>query len=227
MTQQLGVYKAIINIMAELAKSGISKDRKNQQQGYVFRGVDDMYNKLAPLLSKNNLCILPTVLDRHTTERQTQKGGVLFYTTVKTKFTFVCAEDGSTQEVTFDGEAMDTADKSTNKAMSAAYKYMCMQTFCIPTKGDNDPDATTPDPLKPIFDQGKAKPAAKQSHAASTPPAPAILPDEIIEKLYEAKSKEDLKNLCVNIGNKNPEYKNLLNGFYIANREKMFQGEGN
>ena len=40
---------------------------------------------------------------------------------------------------------MDSADKATNKAMSAAYKYACLQTFCIPTEGDNDADATTHD----------------------------------------------------------------------------------
>jgi hypothetical protein len=41
------------------------------------------------------------------------------------------------------GEAMDSADKATNKAMSAAFKYVVMQTFCIPTEGDNDADATS------------------------------------------------------------------------------------
>jgi hypothetical protein len=41
------------------------------------------------------------------------------------------------------GEAMDSGDKATNKAMSAAYKYACMQAFSIPTEGDNDADAHT------------------------------------------------------------------------------------
>ena len=45
--------------------------------------------------------------------------------------------------VTTYGEAMDSGDKATNKAMSAAYKYAAMQAFCIPTEGDNDADATT------------------------------------------------------------------------------------
>jgi hypothetical protein len=44
------------------------------------------------------------------------------------------------------GEAMDSADKATNKAMSAAYKYAAFLAFCIPTEGDNDADATTPEP---------------------------------------------------------------------------------
>ena len=41
------------------------------------------------------------------------------------------------------GEAMDSGDKATNKAMSAAYKYAAFQAFCIPTEGDNDADKTT------------------------------------------------------------------------------------
>ena len=38
---------------------------------------------------------------------------------------------------------MDSGDKATNKAMSAAYKYAAMQAFAIPTEGDNDADSTT------------------------------------------------------------------------------------
>ncbi len=40
---------------------------------------------------------------------------------------------------------MDSGDKSTNKAMSAAYKYAAFMTFAIPTEGDNDADAHTPE----------------------------------------------------------------------------------
>ena len=35
------VYQAIAAVMADMAKDGISKDRKNQQQGYAFRGIDE------------------------------------------------------------------------------------------------------------------------------------------------------------------------------------------
>ena len=38
---------------------------------------------------------------------------------------------------------MDTSDKATNKAMSAAYKYAAFQTFAIPTEADNDADGHT------------------------------------------------------------------------------------
>lgn len=139
------VYEAINKVQAELAKLGIGKDRKNQQQGYAFRGIDDVYNALARQLAENGLVILPRVLGREVTERTTAKGGVLFYVVVEVEFDFVSAEDGSTHTVKTFGEAMDSADKATNKAMSAAYKYACLQTFCIPTEGDNDADATTHD----------------------------------------------------------------------------------
>lgn len=144
------VYQAINAVQAELARAGITKDKRNQQQGYNFRGIDDVYNALSPLLAKHGLCILPRILTRDVQERQTQKGGVLFYVTVEAEFDFVAAEDGSTHVVRTFGEAMDSADKATNKAMSAAYKYAAFQAFAIPTEADNDADSHThevaPDP---------------------------------------------------------------------------------
>lgn len=137
------VYQAINKVQSALSKSGITKDKRNQQQGYNFRGIDDVYNALAPLLAEHGLCILPRVLSRHCDERQTAKGGTIFYVTVEAEFDFVCAEDGSKHTVKTFGEAMDSADKATNKAMSAAYKYAAFQAFAIPTEGDNDADAHT------------------------------------------------------------------------------------
>lgn len=138
------VYKAIANVTAAMAKAGISKDRKNQQQGYSFRGIDDVYNVLSGMLAEYGLCIIPRILSRSCQERATQKGGTLFYVTVEAEYDLVSAEDGSKHTARVFGEAMDSADKATNKAMSAAYKYMAFQTFAIPTEGDNDADAHTP-----------------------------------------------------------------------------------
>jgi hypothetical protein len=137
------VYSAIHGVQADIAGEGIAKDRKNQQQGYNFRGIDDMYNALSPLFAKHALLVFPRMLQRDTTERTTKAGGALFYTVVVCEFDFVAVADGSQRTVRMGGEAMDSADKSTNKALSAALKYTLMQTFLIPTEGDNDADATT------------------------------------------------------------------------------------
>lgn len=137
------VYQLIAAVSAEIAAEGISKNRKNQQQGYAFRGIDDVYNALAPMLSKHGLVILPRCLSREITERTSAKGGSLFDVVVEAEFDFISSHDGSKHTVKTYGEAMDSADKATNKAMSAAYKYAAFQSFCIPTEGDNDADATT------------------------------------------------------------------------------------
>ena len=145
------VYEKIAAITADLSKIGISKDSKNAQQGYAFRGIDQVYGALSPLLAKHGLCILPRVTDRQVAERQNRNGGTLFYTTLTVEFDFVASEDGSKHTIVTIGEAMDSGDKSSNKAMSAAYKYAAFMTFCVPTEGDNDADASTHEvaPRKP------------------------------------------------------------------------------
>ncbi len=147
------VYQLIAAVSAEIAQTGISKGRENKAQGYSFRGIDDVYNCLAPILAKHGLVILPSMVGRNCTERTTQKGGVLFYTTVDAEFVFVSAHDGSRHVVKTYGEAMDSGDKSTNKAMSAAYKYAAMQTFCIPTEGDHDSETQTHEDIVPANDE--------------------------------------------------------------------------
>jgi hypothetical protein len=50
-------------VQGELAKTGIAKNRKNQQgSGYMFRGIDDVYAALSPLLSAHKLVVIPRVL---------------------------------------------------------------------------------------------------------------------------------------------------------------------
>lgn len=172
------IYSAINAIQSDLAKTGISKDRKNQQQGYAFRGIDDVYAALAPLLAERKVCIFPRVTERTCTERQSARGGLLFYTTVRCEFDFVSAEDGSMHTCITYGEAMDSADKSTNKAMSAAYKYACLQTFCIPTEGDNDADATTHD-VSAARPATKPRPAPKVTQPTNEQTLSQIVGDEI------------------------------------------------
>jgi outer membrane protein OmpA-like peptidoglycan-associated protein len=165
------VYEAIARVTKALSKEGIAKGRKNAQQGYQFRGIDDVYNALAPVLAENNLCVLPEVMEREVVERTTKSGTALFYVTVRVKFTFVSAEDSSCHHVVTYGEAMDSGDKATNKAMSAAYKYAAMQAFCIPTEGDNDADAQTHE----VAAQDKSEP---RSYNSKKDAFEAMPPDE-------------------------------------------------
>lgn len=159
MSEKIGVYAAIAAVSKNMAEQGISKDRKNQQgSGFMFRGIDDVLNALSPALVEHGLVIVPRCIERESVERQTKAGGAIFYTTVKVDFDFIAVSDGSKHTATMYGEAMDTSDKSTNKAMSAAYKYAAFQTFCIPTEGDNDADASHHD----VLAEKPPQPALKQ-----------------------------------------------------------------
>ena len=140
------IYKAIPCIMGEI--NAVGKNKKNTQQGFMYRGVDDVMNAINPALVKNNVFIVPEVIEQSREERKTAKGGSLLYSVCRMKFRFY-ADDGSYVEAVTTGEGMDSGDKSTNKAMAVAFKYACFQVFCIPTEEMKDPDAETPEPSSP------------------------------------------------------------------------------
>ena len=137
------VGKAIVGVCRALSEEGIAKSHQNQDDGYSFRSVDDVYRALSPLLVEHGLVILPSVLERKVTVRPAQGGRAVSCVSLAVKYTIVSANDGSKFEVVVHGEAMDASDKGTNKAMQAAYKYMAFQTFCIPVAGEEDADSVT------------------------------------------------------------------------------------
>lgn len=135
------VYPAMVAILQEISREGIGKNRKNAQQGYSFRGVDDVMNAFAPLLAKHGLAIVPSFSDREVTERATKAGGAIFVVTVKGTFRLIAADGSSIEVGPIYGEASDTADKATNKAMATAFKYALFQAFCVPLEGVTGGDA--------------------------------------------------------------------------------------
>ena len=114
-------------------------------------------NALSPAMVKNGIFVVPEVLRHDQEERTSRKGELMIYTVVTVRYTFY-ATDGSCVEAVVTGEAMDRSDKSTNKAMSAAFKYACFQTFCIPTEEMKDADAESP-MVQPKTDADRAKAA--------------------------------------------------------------------
>lgn len=135
------IHEKLVAVTREIAQDGIGKTRKNAQQGYHFRGVDEVMNAFAPILAKHGLFIRPRFTERQVAERMTKTGSALFYVTVKGEFDFVDETGGSVTVGPFYGEAMDSADKATNKAMAVAFKYAMFQTFCVPLEGVTGGDA--------------------------------------------------------------------------------------
>ena len=136
------VYAAINAVAADLALTGIAKSRVNHVDDYKYRSIDDVLDRLAPLLPKHRLCVLPRVVEREVTERADEMQRLLLNVVLRVAFTLTSVDDGSSHIVEVYGEALDGGDKATAKAMSAAYKSAVVQTFCIPVSGSEDPDRT-------------------------------------------------------------------------------------
>lgn len=177
------IFEAIPAIMAE-AKS-IGKNKKNAQQGYNFRGIDDVYNEMHAILSKHKVFTVPKVIADRSEERQTRGGGNLIYRILTVEYTFY-AEDGSSVTATMQGEGMDSGDKASNKAMSIAQKYAMFQVFCIPTADMADPDSES----HSVMPKGKtpAKPSTAKPEAVR-PPAESAKGDALAASIDEIKKQ--------------------------------------
>ena len=173
MAETQTIYKAIIGVMKSI--NAIGKDRKNQQQNFTYRGIDDVMNELHGALSDNGVFVVPEVLNEERSTGKSKSGGELYYTRLKIRFTFY-AGDGSSVSAVVIGEAMDSGDKASNKALSIGLKYAMLQVFCIPTEDEKDPDAQSPQPaagtMKP------AKPAPKKAAFDFTPKGGETTPAE-------------------------------------------------
>ena len=159
------IYKLIGQAIGKIG--AIGKDKKNAQQGFMYRGIDQVYNALNPVMAELGIFFTPEILDQKREERTTKNGSVLIYTILTIRFT-VYAPDGSNVSMTVVGEGMDSGDKSTNKAMSVAMKYAMFQLFCIPTEEMRDPDADSYTDIQP-----RGTKAAKKKETAKPEPEPA------------------------------------------------------
>lgn len=179
------IYGAIAGVIADVGMVG--KDKVNKQQGFKYRSVDDVYNALHPALAKNKVFIVPEILSQTREVVGTTKNGAKMTMVIcEIKYTFY-AEDGSHIESIIIGEALDTGDKATNKAMATAYKYACFQVFCIPTEEMTDPDGESPEvPAS----NGEKKPASNTANkkAAESKPVQQQLPAEepLTDQITEA-----------------------------------------
>jgi hypothetical protein len=137
------IYKAIPAIMNEL--EAIGRERRNQAQGFNYRGIDDLYNALQPLLAKHGVFTAPMVLEERRTDKPTKSGGMQTHVVLKVQYRFY-ADDGSYFDTALIGEGMDSGDKASNKAESVAHKYALTQVFAVRTQDEQDPDGQTPEP---------------------------------------------------------------------------------
>lgn len=141
------IYKKMSEVMRDIGSVG--KDQKNQAQGFKFRGIDQFINSLYPALTRHGVFMAPRcVSEQHELKEVTRgsgKAGVDKHVTILMEYDFF-AEDGSKVTVgPIPAEGLDSGDKATNKALSAALKYALIQTFSIPTEDMAEADLESPE----------------------------------------------------------------------------------
>jgi hypothetical protein len=137
------IYGAITQVMLEM--DAVAKGRTNVQQGWKFRGIDDLYNALQKIMARFGVFTVPILIKPILKESFTFKNGNTgFHVISEYTFRFYAA-DASFVDAVAIGEAMDQGDKAYNKAASIAHKYALLAVFCIPTEEDKDPDMVAHD----------------------------------------------------------------------------------
>ncbi|MFF1686047.1 ERF family protein [Streptomyces sp. NPDC058254] len=133
------VFAAIAAVMRDAMPVG--KNQRNQQQNYNFRGIDDVMSAMAGPMRAHGLFILPSVTDR----KQERRGEKMTHVVITMRYR-IYGPAGDCLVADVPGEASDFADKSTNKAQSAALKYLLFTLFMLPVDGrsidDGDRDAS-------------------------------------------------------------------------------------
>lgn len=167
------IYEALAKVMGEVGVVG--KSRKNTQQNYAFRGIDDVVSACQDVLVKHGVVVAPRVIEHQREVLATKSGGSMASVRLLVEHTFFAA-DGSSVVATTLGEAMDAGDKASNKAMSAALKYALVETLMIPTyETDRDSETASPEmaPRAPA-----AAPLPAQRTATTRPASTAKAADQ-------------------------------------------------
>ena len=163
MGEAKAIYTAMVKVMADVGVVG--KERKNPQQGYQFRGIDDVAAHCQAALEKHGVFVVPEVLEREREVMDTRNGGRMASVRLLVRHTFF-AHDGSSVAATTLGEAMDSGDKASNKAMSAALKYALTESLMIPTyEADRDTEEASPEVVPPTRAQAVPAPRAAPAPA--------------------------------------------------------------
>lgn len=170
MSEPMKVHEAVKAVMEKVRAVG--KDGINQQQRFRFRGIDATVNALSPVMREVGLTVHPVLVSKDRGQAQTGKGAMMNTVDVVVDYVFT-GPAGDTFTARAPGEAFDSGDKATAKAMSVAFRTCLLQTFALPTE-DNDPDAEAHEAQRQPAQQ--QRPAAgpgqqRQAQGAEQPPA--------------------------------------------------------
>lgn len=173
------ILTQLAKVMAEVG--AIGKKTKAPGLNYAFRGIDAVVAEVQPLFAAHGIVMCSRVTRTERDVFETAKGGRMISVRLTVEHDFWCAEDGSKVTCVTIGEAMDTSDKASNKAMTASEKYALTQTLKIPTY-EAERDIEQANHQHPVTQR-------------ATPPSAHQPPNAIEVKLREAQTQAELDAL--------------------------------
>ncbi len=187
------IHELIPKVMKDIG--AVSKDRRNEQQKYAFRGIEDLLYAAQPAMVEHGIFCAPKILKRdvYRFEKTNDQGRVTTWNhvAIEVEYTFF-ASDGSSVPVVAPGEGLDNSDKATNKAMSAAMKYALIQLFCVPTKDVEDADRTSPEAGMAYREKDNGPSRPKESITFVKPELPKAAPTISADPYISEEEAKDL-----------------------------------
>ncbi len=135
---KFNIYQRINGVMSEV--DYIEKEKKQVNGMYRFVSHDAVSAKLHPFLAKYGIVIIPNIVELVQEANRT---------TCKLEVSFVNIDKPDDRfSVFYYGYGLDSQDKGIGKAVSYAFKYAMLKTFCLETGDDPETDVKTE--FKPI-----------------------------------------------------------------------------
>ncbi len=170
MTDKPSIFEALSAVMCDI--NHVGKDGWNDHQKFNFRGIDAVVNAVGPALRAHKVIVVPSLVsvDYQSVQTTNAKAATACRVVVSYKFH---GPAGDCIETSVAGEAWDSSDKATSKAMSVAFRTALLQSLALPTD-EPDPDAATyeaaaSDPL--IIAKNRVKAAWEAAHGSWDPSA--------------------------------------------------------
>lgn len=214
------IYAALAKVMSQVG--AVTKARRNESQKYQFRGIDDVVAHVQQVMADNGVVCIPRVIERERELLDSKSGGKMASVRLLVEHTFF-AKDGSSVVCTTLGEAMDSGDKASNKAMSAALKYCLTEALLIPTyEVDRDTEEQSPEIAKAAIAPPPASPRRMKivdvpdAQPKASPPAVASKVDELRRALDAAPDMTALSLVAARIATCSEEDKAALRSPYLA-----------
>lgn len=183
------IYELMGKVIADVKP--VSKDQRNEQQRFLYRGIDGVLNAVGPALRAHGVFITAELgkLEVGTVEVGKDRKPMA-YVMLHCRYHFNGPRgDAVITEVA--AEAMDSGDKAVSKAWSVALRTALLQVFAIPTD-EPDPDASSYERSAPSADRDRTPEAQAVADAALA--ADALI---VVQNLWREASEHDLLDVAV------------------------------